>query len=433
MLPRSRYWTLAIVVALLVAGGVVYIIRAQAPVRSTVRGIDWAGRGVWLKAELHTHTRFSDGGHSVEEVVAAAAKNGCDAVAITDHTDDGLKAATPEYLAAIQAARAATPAVTVVTGVEWNVPPGKGQEHAGVLFPTEMEKVELLALFKDRFDDWNKKGENPELAREALAWLAKANAAGVAPVVMMNHPTRTPNSTSAPLLTFEALHRVAPSILTAVEGGPGHQRSTPLGSYKNPNLLVNRWDPIVAEVGGAWDTWLGKGLDVWGAAADADFHGEAGDFQPCAFSSTWIYGPDRTPNGIIRALRAGSYFGEQGHIAERVELRVKADDQPGPIVPGQRLTARAGTRLTVTLKVEVPATDYLGEPNRIDSVELIGIANQKATVLFSGAPVGPEAFSVPVTVPPGGIVLRARGQRGTDPQSALMFYTNPVRISTSSR
>ena len=57
--------------------------------RST--SIPWAGRGVWLETELHTHTRFTDGGHTVEDVVAAAARNGCDVVAITDHGDGDLK------------------------------------------------------------------------------------------------------------------------------------------------------------------------------------------------------------------------------------------------------------------------------------------------------------------------------------------------------
>jgi hypothetical protein len=417
-----------------IAGVTTYVVtRAQAPARSVVHGIDWAGRGVWLRAELHTHTRFSDGGHTVEEVVNAAARNRCDVVAITDHADAGLKAATPEYVSAIEAARASNPAITVITGVEWNVPPGKGQEHATVLFPTGMEKLDTLATFKDQFDDYKKEGENPELALAALAWLQPKDRAALAPVVMMNHPTRAPNSTSAPLITFEALRRAAPGVLVGVEGGPGHQRSTPLGSYKNPTSLVNRWDPIVAEVGGAWDTWLGRGLDVWGAAADADFHHESGDFWPCEFSSTWIYAPDKTVNGVIRALHAGSYFGEQGHIAEKVELRVKADDQARPVVPGQRLIARTGAPLTVTLALDVPATDYQQKPNRIDTVELIGIVGQKATLLFSGAPNGPEAFSVPVTVPPGGIVLRARGRRGADGESALMFYTNPIRISTAAR
>jgi hypothetical protein len=409
-----------------VAGGAT--LRSQSASPAEVRGVEWAGRGVWLRSELHVHTRFSDGSQTVDDVVAAAARNGCDVVAITDHSDGGLKAATPEYLDAIRAARAAHPEIVVVAGLEWNVPPGKGQEHAGVLVPTELEQVAPLAEFKARFDDEDKKGENAPLALEALAWLQRVNGSGLAPMVTMHHPTRVPDSTSAPALTFEALHRAAPGIMSAVEGGPGHQKSDPLGSYKNPQSLIVRWDPIVAEVGGAWDQWLGKGLDIWGAAADADFHGPSGEFWPCEFSSTWVYAPDRSVNGIIRALHAGSYAGEQGHIVERPELQVHVEGVPQPVVAGQTLAVAAGTTVTATLSFTVPARDYERRPGRIDRVELIGIAEGKAAIISGGAPASPEAFSVPVTVPPGGIVLRARGRRGAIDRTSLMFYTNPIRI-----
>jgi NAD(P)-dependent dehydrogenase (short-subunit alcohol dehydrogenase family) len=58
-------------------GGVVQLTRALA--------VEWAGRGVWLKADFHTQTRFTDGAHTVDEVVAGAVKNGCDVLAISDH------------------------------------------------------------------------------------------------------------------------------------------------------------------------------------------------------------------------------------------------------------------------------------------------------------------------------------------------------------
>ena len=58
------------------------------------RAIPWAQTGVWLKAETHVHTSFSDGG-PLDAVIDQAVANGCDVLAITDHTDINLKAATP--------------------------------------------------------------------------------------------------------------------------------------------------------------------------------------------------------------------------------------------------------------------------------------------------------------------------------------------------
>jgi hypothetical protein len=78
----------------------------------------------------------------------------------------------------------------------------------------------------------------------------------------------------------------------------------------------------------------------------------------------------------------------------------------------------------------VPERDYLGNETAIDRVELIGITGEGPSVLYAGS-LGPtDAFNVSVTVPPNGIVLRARGSRATS-DGNLFFYTNPIRIVTA--
>src|SRR6187399_308081 len=153
------------------------------------RRVPWAGTGVWLKAETHTHTKFSDGSSSVDELADRAVGNGCDVLAITDHSDAGLKSATPEYHDAIRAARGRLPGLLLIAGLEWNVPPGKGQDHAAMLLPAAWDTAERTAEFKRRFDDLDKKADSPELAGEAFQFLrAHSDGPDDQPVIFLNHP-----------------------------------------------------------------------------------------------------------------------------------------------------------------------------------------------------------------------------------------------------
>jgi len=416
----------------LAAVAVAAVLSAIACARSAPRiatAVEWAGRGTWIKADFHSHSRFSDGSHTIEEIVTTAATFGCEAVAVADHSDGGLKGAGPEYLEAVRAARAAHPGVIIPAALEWNVPPGKGQEHAIVLLPTAMDNAEMLASFKQKFDDQNKEGENPKLALQGLAALARATRDGVAPVVFFSHPSRRPRSTSLPASTMARLKRAAPGILMGVEGGPGHQKDRQLASYPDQSFLLDRWDTVVATPGGAWDQWLGQGLTLWGALTNSDFHNTKDGFWPCQFSATWIYVPERTVEGVIRALRAGSFFGEHGHIVSEANLQLTFAGLSRPAMAGETVTAAAGANGTATLRLTIPPVDYAGQPNRVDLVELLAIAPARTEIVFSGAPAGDKAFEVPITVPPGGFVLRARGKRNVEGGPGLMFYTNPIRVT----
>jgi hypothetical protein len=397
-----------------------------------VTAVSWYGQGVWLRADFHTHTQFTDGAHSVETVVAAAASHGCDVVAITDHGDRNLNGGTPEFVDDIRAARARHPNITVITGMEWNVSPGKGNEHATILFPSSSESADVLGRFRNRFDDQRRNDPPAEPAETGLASLIPTGRQTLAPVVFFTHPSRIPDSPSAPKTTFEPLQQDAPSILIGIEGAPGHQRGTPLGAYLEGGL-IDRWDPLVAQVGGTWDLWLRHGLSVWAAIADSDFHNEGGDFWPCEFAATWVYAPDRTVDGVIRAMRAGSFFAEHGHIVSNAALQVRLPGLPRPAQAGETVSASVGLKATVSLRIDVSATDFLGRANRIDTVELIAISKDASDIVHSGAPSTPAAFSVELTVPPGGLVVRARGRRNINGEPALMFYTNPIRITASER
>ena len=399
-----------------------------------VTEIPWQPSSGWLKADLHVHSTFSDGGRSIEDIAARAAAAGCDVIAITDHTDHDRKGATTEYFAAIAAARRAHPRLIILGGVEWNIPPAAGDEHVVVLVHPSVE--EKLAEFKARFDDYERPTREPALAAEGLRWLAtNATVDSILPVAINEHPSRKDTTAGQNVADFERWRSVN-TVVVGFSGAAGHQGDTPLGSYTGTFKLTDRWDPLAAELGGAWDTLLGKGIDVWAAAAPSDFHTEdpkdLNDFWPGEFSETWIDSPTRDAAGVLRALRAGAFFGAHGQIVRAAQLTVTAAGLSRPARSGERISVASGTVVTVSLQMEIPPKAWAPGANQIDEVQIIGVSATGARVLASGRPTGaPSAtFSTKVPVPPGGLVVRARGYRVISPGDRLAFYVNPIRIVT---
>jgi hypothetical protein len=393
---------------------------------------DWAGRGEWLRTETHVHTRMSDGAHPAEEVVAEAVKNGCDVVAITDHGDRRLEGATPKYGVAIELARVANPKTIVISGLEWNVPPFGGREHATVLMPDGPAEVATLAEFKRRFDDYDRP-DKPNV-EEALGWLQTVTAnQKTSPVVIYNHPSRK-DETSLENANDILAWRKVNELVIGFEGAPGHQGREPIGSYEGGEKTIDRWDPVVATPGGAWDRLLQQGLTVHGAIASSDFHDHnpAGlnDYWPCQFAETLVYAPERTVVGVLRALRAGTTVGVHGRIARDIEFSVANDALPRPAIAGEVIQVPIGTVVDASVKLTVPETDWEGKPNRVDAIEFIVITPAGATVKSQNAG-GPGTHTVTekITVGEGGVILRARGRRTIADGPDLMFYTNAIRIA----
>lgn len=91
-----------------------------------------------MSCDLHTHSLFSDGTFSPEEIIAQAKKIGLEAVALTDHnTVSGL----PDFIQA-----AAMNGINAVGGIELSTVHGKTELHLLGLFimPEYYDKVERL-------------------------------------------------------------------------------------------------------------------------------------------------------------------------------------------------------------------------------------------------------------------------------------------------
>jgi hypothetical protein len=399
-----------------------------------VKQVPWTGKGSWLKADTHVHTKFSDGSHTIEEVVDRALQFGCNVLAITDHADRNLKAATKEYHEAIHVERRRHPDLILLAGLEWNLPPWGGDEHATILIHPDLEEWSVLARFKDQFDDLDRKPHRAELADEALRWLDQHAVHGeVRPVVIYEHPSRRRDRSLdiVPILTH---WRQINDVVIGFSGAPGHQRYKTIGAFRKKEKAIDRWDPAAARVGDAWDTLLAQGLDLWAADAPSDFHNEnpndLHDYWPGEFAEIWLYVPEKTAAGVLQSFHAGTFFAAHGHIVREVELTVEAAGLPRRAGVGEVIELPQGSTLSIQLRCTVPAMDWEGKANRLDEIEVIGIQRGSTRIVATLKPTkGGEVPPTTLEVPAGGIVIRARGRRNTTNGGNLMFYTNSIRIS----
>jgi hypothetical protein len=394
---------------------------------------EWAGKGQWVRGDLHTHSRMSDGSADILTLASQAVRFGCDAIAITDHANHDLKGASPEYMAALTAARATQSSLVIVPGLEWNVPPTEGTEHASVLVPDDAGTGQLLAEFKQRFDDFDRPDKSHPKVEDALAWLTQTSRnLPVKPVVIYNHPSRKDTTSSSNVDDITAW-RTGNDLVIGFEGAPGHQGKLPIGSYGEKLPAIDRWDPVAANPGDAWDTLLQRGLDVHGAMAFSDFHNDTAsdlaDYWPCQFAETWFYVPEKSTAGILTALRAGAFFGAHGHIVRERELTLLAEGLPRAATTGEGIQVAEGTEVAAVLSFEVPALDWQQKSNSVDKAEFIMMTPTKVEtrvrdITGAGAQVAGERF----TVPKEGMVIRARVRRTVPDGPDLVAYTNAVRV-----
>ncbi|GBE09194.1 MAG TPA: PHP domain-containing protein [Gammaproteobacteria bacterium] len=387
--------------------------------------IPWALISRPLVMDTHTHTNFSDGSYSVEEVTQLAIDHGCEALAITDHSDLSEGAATPGYFSSVDAARKKHPGFILFGGIEWNIPPYEGREHVTVLLDPMLEAT-LLGTFKQQFE------QDTATAARGLQWLANKTGIADRAVLIYNHPARKDDDLDE---NIQDILRWRESNLQFIgfEGAPGHQRKIPTGSYRGRFQTQDRWDPVTAEIGGVWDQLLDRGNNIWAALASSDFHNKDTDYAPCEFARIHVYPEDRTARGILAGLRAGSFWADHGRILDDLLFTLSVPGLSLPVTPGEVIRLRAGQPLQFTVLLQ-RGTGAL-ESGLI--VELIGNGRSGKPELLFTKYLPPDQSRVDWTLAElvagsdgTSAYFRVRIRKPVNDGADLMAYTNAIRIVT---
>ena len=382
--------------------------------------VPWSFSDTYLLVDTHTHTTFSDGSLTPEELLALASKHGCDGIAITDHSD-AEATASEAYFAAIDAARARFPRLITVAGLEWNIPPYGGREHLIVLTDPSVERE--LNEFRSRYE------EDQTTAADGLMWLHRRQERPYDVLGLYAHPSRK-DATAQENFDDMIRWRAANDVVIGFEGAPGHQRAEALGSYKGAIKTIHGWDPVVAEVGGVWDRLLDEGHDVWAASAPSDYHNDRLDYPPCAFSRTHVQVAERSQQGMLAGLKAGSFWADHGKLLASLDFHVTAADLIVPASPGESFYLANAGALTVTVGLRTVVDDKSSL-----RVELIGNGRGGTAEILSSQQVsGPtatveEVFSEFQTGADGrSIFFRVRIRQQDESGRELAAYSNPIRV-----
>jgi len=248
-----------IIPLLLILGvGYLYLINQKIP-PSIIESPSWAGNRNTFIMDHHTHSNVSDGSLSEADLVALAIRSQCNVLAITDHSDI-KETVNWQQLRTMDALRNEFPELLLFTGLELNMPSYNGREHVTVLTLPEHENMVLPAIKiigEQDNDRKEKKDPDRKVDQKILHRINQLVNDGADLLMIYNHPSRKDTSPAENYFDLMAWKKISPAFI-GFEGAPGHQKTNPIGDYGNSIKTIDRWDPMVSEVGGAWDQMLGK-------------------------------------------------------------------------------------------------------------------------------------------------------------------------------
>lgn len=419
---------LPVLIGIVVLAAVLFVLKASSNT-SEIKQVFWAGPASDVMIfDHHAHTTYSDGSLSVEALSELAFFKGCDAFSITDHSQNA-ESFSEAKLAEIKAMREMYPGMLIFAGIELGLPSYNGREHVNIITTPEYESsvlpAVLNALRKPKSDQISAK-QKDTLVFSAIGTIANAPENTIA---IYNHPSRKDQSAEENLLDFQ--HWNTPSNkIVAFAGAPGHQNSKDIGSYEDKFKPIHRWDPVVAEVGGTWDQLLAEGQRVWGAIASSDYHGDHMDYGPCAFSRIHVSVPSKDYAGLIKGVKAGTFWADHGKLLGTFDFNVILNSENNKftrIYPGGSLKLIDSPHvLSIAVNI-VRKSPYENDFMRADIISNCG--HDDAVLSSTYMPPEQNQFqSLIVLAEENNCFVRARIVRETVEGNDLSAYSNPIFI-----
>jgi peptidoglycan/LPS O-acetylase OafA/YrhL len=392
-----------------------------------VEQVYWAGsKANRMIFDHHAHTNYSDGEKSVEEITELAYIKGCDAFAITDHSQNP-QSFSETKLQGIAAMREKYPVMLIFAGIELGMPSYEGREHVNIITTPEFERKTLDALMSALQSSSTMPKKERDLHVLSATNLIKDSRENT--IAIYNHPSRKDaNKGKNENYSDIAYWNQDIDYITAIAGAPGHQNKVQIGSYETEIVPIDRWDPIVASVGGTWDKLLAEGHKIWGAIASSDYHNDSMDYGPCEFSRIHVDAPTKDYSGLIKGIKAGSFWADHGKLLRDYEFTVESKEDGVRVYPGGTINLEGSNRI---LSVDISAirsavykTDFL----RFDLIT--NCSNDEVSVRSALLP--PEESSVSLLLPimdqDGACFLRSRIVRESLEDNKLSAYSNPIFV-----
>lgn len=389
-----------------------------------VRNIPWSNANATLILDHHTHTTYSDGSLTIDELSEKAKLSGCDVLAITDHTDS-KRTLNKDRLTDIKLARIFHEPLMIINGLELNAPSYGKQEHINFLVEPNVEE-EFYSKFNHLMLAPSPKPKTDRELFDLINALVGKNSDSF--VASYNHPSRKINSGKEIYNNY--LVWKMDNLMNAFSGAPGHQKSTNIGSYNEENLTKQRWDPVTAEVGGVLDLLLDEGHDVFGSLAPSDYHNDKLDYSPCSFSKTHLIVPTNDYVGVFKALKNGTYWGSHGGFLEQYHFSVETSPTQKALSPGEIgetskgdlvlievAVKRTAQHFDVPLQVDIFTNCTAGRPEILEALALPS-HQDRVTALIPARNYGADTKSC---------YVRSRIRAVVDSEE-LFAFSNHVRI-----